>query len=580
MIPAPTLADLQTSAGWLRETYPVSDVVYRNGGGFTLTMPLTDPAVSPGGCSANWNNLLTQVRNAANADGNRPGWAYFGLMPSGVPMGAVVGCGGSGVGVGGVGPDNVTLAHEVGHAFGVRHAPCGQVGTPNSAYPVYEPYDPPIMGPNFASASTGEFGVRVSTQEVYDPQTTKDFMSYCGPDWISLWMTRALLSATVLLRNDVTPALGMARENTDRTPLIVIVGVVHLRKGHEHPTVDVLSVARLETRQPKLGAPLAGFMAELLGDDGAVLAEGTLDRLESQGQDGGDDALPAEGGVAFQATFADLAPGAQLRIRRDEEVLWTSSPRTISPTIELGSLEVKEESLEATWTSSAAVPPEHQELLSVRVQWRAVGQEEWSSLAVGLKGDRAELDMRELPRREPVAFRFLLHDGFTTALAESTPLQLPARPPAAASVQPQSPTIPEGQQLYLLGDGVSYSSETLPVDAFRWGGGRPAGGRNPRGMGTGTQAGSARAGSHRVRRVRQYAGITPDRGRAAGAAGVGDRQSPPARRPASTARRRLFVEDRRSGTSRTYKREEAIREQHVLATEHALEAHAGRSREI
>lgn len=77
------------------------------------------------------------------------------------------------VGVGFTGSSSAgTLAHELGHAHGIRHAPCGGVAGADSTYP-------------YTSGKIGAWGYDNRTKKLIDPTKTYDFMTYCGPDWIS-----------------------------------------------------------------------------------------------------------------------------------------------------------------------------------------------------------------------------------------------------------------------------------------------------------------------------------------------------------------------------------------------------------
>jgi hypothetical protein len=106
----------------------------------------------------------------------------------------VGGCGSSGVSSGPVG-SQVAMTHEIGHACGLLHGPCGSVGTsadPN--YPAYPPYD----SAQNRAASIGEYGLDITTGNIPTPDTAKDYMSYCGPQWISLYNNANLLNNEAL----------------------------------------------------------------------------------------------------------------------------------------------------------------------------------------------------------------------------------------------------------------------------------------------------------------------------------------------------------------------------------------------
>ncbi len=189
---APALADLQATSAWTLLTFPVqSSATYRTAGTVTWTLPLTDPPSCAGCCSPNWVALNTAVQAVRVADGNRTDVLYYGLMANGIPMGPIIGCNSGGVSTGSLG-DGVTMAHELGHACGRPHSPCGTPGDP--AYPAYEPYDPA----GTPTASTGEYGIDISNGAIKSPALFKDFMSYCGPRWVSLFVYGRLTNNTAL----------------------------------------------------------------------------------------------------------------------------------------------------------------------------------------------------------------------------------------------------------------------------------------------------------------------------------------------------------------------------------------------
>ena len=70
-----------------------------------------------------------------------------------------------------VGPKALTFAHELGHAHGLSHAPCGDAAEPDKKYP-------------YPNANIGVQGYNVFIPKLF-PSSTPDIMSYCDPAWIS-----------------------------------------------------------------------------------------------------------------------------------------------------------------------------------------------------------------------------------------------------------------------------------------------------------------------------------------------------------------------------------------------------------
>ncbi len=86
------------------------------------------------------------------------------------------------VGVGFTGDSSVyTAAHEIGHAHGRNHAPCGGASGTDPNYP-------------YSNGSTGVWGYNITTKTLLDPAKYRDVMSYCNPDWFSDYTYGAILT--------------------------------------------------------------------------------------------------------------------------------------------------------------------------------------------------------------------------------------------------------------------------------------------------------------------------------------------------------------------------------------------------
>lgn len=170
-IAAPSGSDLVNTLVWVGKTYPISGFNYNACDVITFNGDLT--VAGGGGCGSGWNQLFNTLANMRSASHSTD--VYVGLLPTGVPTSGVIGCGGGGVAISYLGSGSV-LAQEIGHAFGRAHAPCGNPGGPDPSYPTYGSYP---------SGSIGEFGFDTSSSQVFNPSSTYDFMSYCGPVWVS-----------------------------------------------------------------------------------------------------------------------------------------------------------------------------------------------------------------------------------------------------------------------------------------------------------------------------------------------------------------------------------------------------------
>lgn len=69
-----------------------------------------------------------------------------------------------------------TFTHEIGHNQGLAHVSCPNVETDgaDAAYP-------------HGDGAIGSWGAGVRRLEVFGPDETFDYMSYCGPSWVSDW---------------------------------------------------------------------------------------------------------------------------------------------------------------------------------------------------------------------------------------------------------------------------------------------------------------------------------------------------------------------------------------------------------
>ena len=102
------------------------------------------------------------------------------------------------VGVGFPGQDSVnTAAHEVGHAHGREHAPCGGAQGVDPDFP-------------HAGGFIGVWGYNLFTKKFISPTKGHDFMSYCENEWVSDYTFSALFDRIAAVNGGVTTTTGSA----------------------------------------------------------------------------------------------------------------------------------------------------------------------------------------------------------------------------------------------------------------------------------------------------------------------------------------------------------------------------------
>jgi hypothetical protein len=183
-LPDTSNTQIQAYQSTMFSIYPVPkvDVTVRQQSVSITTAVLAD--------GTGWNQLLSTLLSVRASDNPSPDVYYYGAFAPASSLQAFCGSGcvaglspivdmpGDAASRGSIGlgfTGNVaaqTMAHEVGHAHGRQHAPCGgATGTdPNYPYP---------------QAGIGSWGFNLSTQTLIAPTQAKDMMSYCNPSWIS-----------------------------------------------------------------------------------------------------------------------------------------------------------------------------------------------------------------------------------------------------------------------------------------------------------------------------------------------------------------------------------------------------------
>jgi hypothetical protein len=469
---APTLADAQATAARALLMMPVQSTGwFTSAGTVPWNLPLDDPRTSAGGCSSNWDALLTRLTTQRTNDGNRGDVVYYGLLPPMIPLG-VPGCGVGGLGAGKSG-DQGTFVHEIGHGYDFQHTPCGNTGASDPNYPTYEPYP---------SASIGEYGLNISNGTVLSPATTSDYMSYCFPQWMSLyqhdrlihhprlapefvgdeplWVDKLEFREYAVERDLPYPPDPWEQIEMRFNPVIAISGIV--RSIRE---VDVVSVARVDAMGAPPGEP-TDLTAELIDAEGRVIASGQLMRLRTHGDCGcghGGDASPYP--YAFEAYIPTAERGDLLQISNRDEAIWRRGPSAKSPKIgRIKATLADDQTLNVSWTGDD--PGDTGE---VWLQWSDDRGETWRGLTTGVRDHEVTVATTGLPAGS-VLVRALLHDGFDTTAARPTTVRIKQQPPEVVVQSPKDgEMVLTGSPLRLWGAAMQQDGSPLQdEESARW----------------------------------------------------------------------------------------------------------------
>lgn len=171
--------------------YEWKDAISNNGGGFSsilraITQLRADDKVDP---DVYYYGLLTPKATMAAYCG---GGCVTGLSsivdtPSAAGMRASVGIGFEGI------ISANTMVHEVGHAHGRQHAPCGGPASPDPQFP-------------YSGGGIGSWGYDIFAKALISPSTGKDVMGYCQNLWISDYNYNAIFERIVAIRQSASVA--------------------------------------------------------------------------------------------------------------------------------------------------------------------------------------------------------------------------------------------------------------------------------------------------------------------------------------------------------------------------------------
>ncbi len=363
-----------------------------------------------------------------------------------------------------------TLAQEVAHnyngVFGHRwkHVDCGGPDGINTDYP-YQTDTIGLLGP------LNHYGYDPISHSVIPPETARDFMSYCGPTWVSDYTWRGLQNELGLSPLGLPPA--------PPGDYLFAIGFI----DHDHNVARVLQVIRVP-----IGTIPATRLNELVADQNANTSANPLYALELRNGTGGlirsqnfDDRPQADENGQLQSLFTVLllddpaTASVTVRRRSDSGNLGSSSASAHDPVISAITSPTMGQSITTSLPISWIASDVDGDALSYIVQYSRDNGANWEALASNLPDMTLTVSpIDQLPGSASTAapgssrIRIIASDGFRTAVRMSDPFIVTNRPPTATILEPADGAhYAAGQSIRLRGQGSDpEEGHTLPL--YSW----------------------------------------------------------------------------------------------------------------
>jgi hypothetical protein len=439
-LPAPTGIDLIETMGFAGQVFPVSGFNYT--GCTVVQFPFDLTLGGRDYCGIGWNLLITLLSNLRELSETDD--IYLGLLPAGVPTNEFTGCGGNGVAAAFVGSE-VDVAHEMCHAFGRAHAPCGDPSDPDDNYPTYASYP---------AGSIGEFGFNTQTNRVFDPNTARDLMSYCGPPWVSPY-TYLGLRNSILNSAAAGDALAPGRKK-------VRAEYLHLNfRVFADGRFELLPSFHLEglTSGPDPRA-VTSLWCDLVGSDGQVLETHQCHLHDRHKQGDGHEGI-------FQERVSWHAAAQAIAIRRHREICHRYEMGEMPPefTVRATRRTGRGNNLMIIqWEPSIEDYP-----WSYFIRYSHNDGATWRAVAANLTVSKFVVNCDLLAGGEKCFFQVGASSGIRTRLAKTEAFTLPVKAASAHILLPvPNASFEVGEPVVLRGGGFSPDFGTTPFDNVLW----------------------------------------------------------------------------------------------------------------
>ena len=357
----------------------------------------------------------------------------------------------------------VTLAHELGHNYGLPHTDCGSPDDPG-----YYPYGDACR---FANDQYPNYGFDpISTSLIPYTSAVGDLMSYAPFRWTSDYTWDRIAGGLNAQSVQARAASSGPQVSVNRGlgEVLLVVGIT----ASDSPTATLTTVARLPAANmpaQKLDRLLAanrsaqaaagGYRLELVGSGGQVLL------AQAFTPD-----VPSVGSIALFGLAVPYAEGAsQVRVMRDNVVLAARTVSVHAPAVSVTSPnggEVAGDMLTIRWSASDA----DGDPLLYTAQYSPDMGGSWATLATDYYTTTLTVSTQTLPGSAGTGLiRITANDGVnTTTDVSDAPFTMPKHAPQVFIQVADGARFTPGVIIGLRGNAIDVEDAPLAGDALRW----------------------------------------------------------------------------------------------------------------
>jgi hypothetical protein len=440
-VPAPSVEDFWKTAEYVLRTYPIPGIEVVAESEELYDGDFSGFFDSPAGAIGTTGSIFTIIDRIKAAEQHPTVVKYYAIFDN---VANQTGFGGWAAGDRATGAvfAGSTMAQEIGHTCGRAHAPC-RVSDADPNYPCYDGYP---------SASIGEYGFDIVDGAVFDPATTYDFMSYCGPTWVSPYTYEGLMNC---FPGPETSGGGPPAERLRGLRELLRLFITIYRDGRVRVRAPGFHAAG-ELRNPS-GASTS-FFVELQDGEGFPIEAKRL-RLDDMHRSIDDASLD------FLVEMPWRPETARIVVKRDQEIVHSIQVASQTPTVALtwGGKDVSGKQ-RITWRAA-----DKAERPTYTLRYSNDGGANFRILARELTGTSHEVDFDTLPGGEHCLLQILATAGIRTAVAVSERFSVAPKPRRPVILAPVDGLVAvRGAAVRFLGVVYGPGGRSTSIEAMNW----------------------------------------------------------------------------------------------------------------